>query len=723
MSLLAIEKIFNKKDAVSQLILEYKKGNFLNLTASEKEIIHKGIEENVSHARFIASSNYIISGLLHDKDDTIELIKRKGLFRYSKYLETKNIIESLCNKILSLSGDLNLNQNQLKYFKTIKNLSPIYNILDQKRSSIINEIRNFKKLQNKGIKKSLIKTLLVYIDSLFLKNYYPAQKECPQTLNYYSKEKISEAISYIIFLYKDLFGFEEIEKLLIDEGYILSKAIEKIILDACHFKDLREFEIMIDNFSYECISENQNIIIQPFIPDFEKSIKIGYIRTEQTKYYDFHYNFRNLGFTSLENVINKLNEFCKNHTIDLVKHTDSFNSPRYTIEIPEPIYNLLANKFLHPDTLFEEEAQYISYVFKEQFLTLEKLKNFYIRNTLSLFDFLKIKRFFMLLNLLFSKNILEKTKDTPEILFRSIIPALRKDFIYEILSHVTTKDKIADFLDIVTWRPEQREIFDLQYQPFLFSGNYYIIPVNVFVNSNTIRNIFALEYKLNNPQIFDDGRYDPISEKLTKSFKYQEFATHGKTNYSFKNGGDIDFLAYKEDFLFVAECKNSLLPTDIYELRNIYDSLNKANKQLNLILDALKDSNTIKEISDKINYDLKNIKRIQTAVITSTRLFVGSSFWNHPVRSVHEITNFLETGNIEKNDGEYSLWGNDTFTINDLINYLNDNNPFIKLFYESMELRKLEYHFNSFRVSFETYSLNTQKLELNFNNLRLRKIK
>jgi len=48
---------------------------------------------------------------------------------------------------------------------------------------------------------------------------------------------------------------------------------------------------------------------------------------------------------------------------------------------------------------------------------------------------------------------------------------------------------------------------------------------------------------------------------------------------------------YKEDFLFVAECKNSLLPTDIYELRNIYDSLNKANKQLNLVLDALKDSN------------------------------------------------------------------------------------------------------------------------------------
>lgn len=329
----------------------------------------------------------------------------------------------------------------------------------------------------------------------------------------------------------------------------------------------------------------------------------------------------------------------------------------------------------------------------------------------------------MFLNLLFSKNILEKTKDNPEILFRSITPVLIKDFIYEILSHVTTKYKIDDFLDIVTWDPEQGKIFDLQYQSFLFSGNYYIIPVNVFVNSNTIRNIFASGYKLNNTQIFDDGKYDPISESLEKSFQCQGFRTIKKINYSFRTCGEIDFLAYKEDFLFIAECKNSLLPTNIYELRNIYDSLNKANKQLNLVLDALKDSNTRKEISSKIRYDLKNIKRIRTAIITNNRIFIGLSFWNHPVRSVHEITNFLEKGNVEKNDGEYSLWENDTFTINDLVNYLSDNNPFIRLFYESMEPRKLEYHFNNLQVSFETYSLNTQRLELNFNNLRLRKVK
>ncbi len=231
MSLLEIEKIFNKKDAVSQLINEYKKGNVLNLTTFEKETIHKRIKENVSRSRFITSLNYIISGLLYDKEDTTEFIKRKGIFRYSNYLEKKGIIESLCNKILSLSIDLN--QNQIKYFKTIRNLSPIYNVLGRKRSSIINKIRNFqKKSQYKNIKKpnSLTKTLLVYIDYLFLINHYPAQKECPQTLNYYSKEKISEAISYIIFLYQDLFGFEEIEKLFIDENYILSNSHTNVLV-------------------------------------------------------------------------------------------------------------------------------------------------------------------------------------------------------------------------------------------------------------------------------------------------------------------------------------------------------------------------------------------------------------------------------------------------------------------------------------------------------------
>ncbi|MEK6590048.1 MAG: hypothetical protein AABZ11_05155 [Nitrospinota bacterium] len=142
-------------------------------------------------------------------------------------------------------------------------------------------------------------------------------------------------------------------------------------------------------------------------------------------------------------------------------------------------------------------------------------------------------------------------------------------------------------MKIITWDPSEDTVFDVQYQPFVKTGEAYMVPVCIFVLSNCIRNVFASEYKSGNPAILDDGKYDAISESLQKAFETQQFKVITRIPHSFKHGGDIDFLAYKDNFLFIAECKKFLHPTNIYEQRTIFDGLKKARNQLDLILEAL----------------------------------------------------------------------------------------------------------------------------------------
>lgn len=715
-----IENI-TKKDLSETIIKDFETGNRLDLTGSEKGEIQRRIEEYALKTKFIPTLNYLVIGLLYDVTQTFDKIKRKGLFRYSTHLNNKNIIEPLFKRILELSDKLSLNRHEVLYLKSIINLSPLHKILKNCHRYLINEIVQFNKRPLVyGTKPSLVKTLISYLDYLFLIGYYPSKQEDPNALEFYGKEAISEAVSYIIFLKKEMYGLNESDGFMIDEDYVSNGRINELLLKACQFKKLQEFEILIEHFSYTCENKNNKVIIRPPAPDMEKSIRLGYIKTELQRNYDMQkldQSYRRT--TSLKMVSKKIEALSH---IELLKFTESYNIPHYILQVPEPILGILADTLLKQDLLFAEEIEYLSHIFKEQLLNLEKVKSFYIKDNFSLFDFIKIKRFFVILHSLFSKNLQEKLQDNREILLRSLIPTFTKEKLYQLLCKLFSRESVDDFLDVVVWDPDEKSIFDLQYQPFLKLNDLFMLPVSIFVYSNTIRNIFASQYKSGNPKIFDDGRYDPIADKLEQVFKDKSFKTFKQISHSYKNGGDIDFLAHTDNFLFIAECKNSLLPASIYELRTVYDNINKANKQLNLILEGINSSQIIKELSRKIRFDLSKIKKIKTAIVTSNRLFTGSQNWQHPVRNINELLNVVQTGNVRTRDGLFSIWEGKEFSVNDLINYLDDSNILNRVFYDSMVKKELSFKDKTFELVFETYALYGPLVEDNFKSLSLRKV-
>jgi len=97
-----------QKEVSSQLIKDSKCDNRLALSKSEKKKIFEQFEQSISKNKFGYSFNYLVLGLLYDKNSFLNNIKRKGIFRYSKYLNQKCIIENLVSEILLLSDYLEL---------------------------------------------------------------------------------------------------------------------------------------------------------------------------------------------------------------------------------------------------------------------------------------------------------------------------------------------------------------------------------------------------------------------------------------------------------------------------------------------------------------------------------------------------------------------------------------------------------------------------------------
>jgi hypothetical protein len=480
---------------------------------------------------------------------------------------------------------------------------------------------------------------------------------------------------------------------------VKSGEISKLIIPACFLIDFREFEIFIDHFDYTCIKDSRKLLIRAPFKDFEKSIRLGYIRTEIQLFND---RGNPEGVASMEDVVEELNKI---DSLIVFKLSETYNYPRYVVQIPEPLYDLLIEKFIKPDALFKEEVMYLSSIFKEQLLNPGDLDKIKIKKDLSLFDFMKIRRVFMLFYMLFAKEIYKREKVDTDLLLRSLIPVYPEDTFFKLMQKLLPTQKIDSFLDIVCWEPGLKVVFDLQYHSILYIDNFFLIPLSIFANSNSIRNLFASEYKVNNISLLKDGLTDRLVDKLDALLKEAKIEGFKSTSI---NGTDVDLFAFFENTLFVFECKHNLMPVNPFDLRTTYDYIKKAEIQLDKIVNAFNNGDLIKVLEKKHNIDLSGITTIQACIVLSNRLFNGNIF-KYPVRNINEIDNVFNVGTIGTEHGTFWLWKDKKLTIDFLLEYFSLDNKLIELIYDSLSTKELIYKFGEFEINFETYSLEFSK--------------
>lgn len=658
-----------------------------------KDLLKKA-EISISKGDYLVSSNILFVTLFYEPEGTFNFIKKKGLFRYSKYASKKCIVKPLASELIEIGKNFgNFSQELFVYLNSVINYATISESYKAIEKTIIKEFKIFEKNHKD---KSIIKTLLSATDYLFLSNYYPENVKDLSALSSRTKEEISSAVSFLIHFYTDRIKRNQINISRVDEEYIRSGAISRLIIPACYFLDFREFELMIDCFQYTCTKEIDKLYIKPPFDDFEKSIRAGYIKAEIQTVNDII----NVDYAiSLDEFIDKLND---QDFFKFFKKTETNDYPRYRLEVPEPVFDFIVKHFMKPDALFKEEIMYLSSIFKEQLINPKDLENIEIIDDLTLFDFIKIRRVFLLFFMMFAKEIYKIEKVETDLLFRSLIPMHPEEQFFKLMEKLFPTDKIESFLDIVCWEPGLDFVFDLQYHPIIYLREHFIIPLSIFANSNTIRNLYASQYKKANNALLNTG--ENLVSELTHTLKQINITCYSDISI---NVTDIDVCAIYEDTLFVFECKHTLHPVSPYDLRTTYDYIKKAENQLDKINQCFIDGKLMEQLKHKLKVETDGITRIVSCVVLSNRLFNGNIF-KYPVRYIHEIKNLLINGEMRTEDGVFSVWEEGKLTKNFMLDYFSHSNKLTTLLMDSLSKRTLTYELAFPEIMFDKYYLDTE---------------
>ena len=184
-----------------------------------------------------------------------------------------------------------------------------------------------------------------------------------------------------------------------------------------------------------------------------------------------------------------------------------------------------------------------------------------------------------------------------------------------------------------------------------------------------------------------------------------------KYKYSGKSG-EIDVLVVSDEELIVIECKAPLMPTSNFEMRAIFEHIEKASKQLDLSQSAFEDDGFRKKFfRDNIKLDGKK-RIIRTCIVLGNRLFSTWAGNKHPIRYIHELDMVLNNGEIQSPFTKWSIWQGEKYAHDDLVDFLNQEGQLMQIMQDTMDKCDNIISINGKRIIYESYMWDMEKLFL-----------
>ncbi|NBD17168.1 MAG: hypothetical protein GVY04_13805 [Cyanobacteria bacterium] len=378
----------------------------------------------------------------------------------------------------------------------------------------------------------------------------------------------------------------------------------------------------------------------------------------------------------------------------------------------EPLKECLRSK-----SIFLEETMFISNIEKNFFITFKEINEITVYKNLSLFDIIQMQRLFTFMFLLFWEYIEDNGLKGTDLFWRSILPVFELGAFKDFLAQFFSQKKVNSFFELFAWSPEKNKFFDLQTYPFIMLNEWVILPLGILSNSNLCRNILqATGFRFDS-----ESSQDPIVFAMERCLKEVSSIFRSNLKYSFQGiDGEIDVLAVIDDYIFIFECKNSLHPCSPFELRTTYDYIKKAAKQLSDFQKLWQEELFRDYIAHKIKSQ-KLPSKLSLCIVTGNRMFPGWREEGYSVRSVHELLNFINSGEfrihsydssaIDENRKTtiFKLWKQTNFNSKDLFKYIEED--FIhKYYFESMIKRETKIQFKDKILTKESYGLDMNKL-------------
>ncbi len=326
--------VINTENITERIIADYNSGDLPRVQGRQLVSLLSELRVYfIDSQRYVPSVNRLTLCILSDQTRTFSYIRRKGLFRQSKYVEKREIVSNLVRYLLLNRTTLDISLHNLNYLESIQAFVETHRLFQRMRAFIVGDLMDIKASWGKSNTKSIVKTMISFVEALFQSNHQISEHQDDNRLSFYSKEDIAESFSLILFLYSKGRELNIKDTLDIDMNLINSGRLERLLVVGCKYRVLLGLEILIDHFGYCATLSRRRITIKAPDEELEMSIMLSWIRQQLQLQYLFHSIIRQPYARDLvpyEHLINTITG-----KMSLISYKEEFGLRRYRLEIPE----------------------------------------------------------------------------------------------------------------------------------------------------------------------------------------------------------------------------------------------------------------------------------------------------------------------------------------------------------------------------------------------------
>jgi hypothetical protein len=635
--------------------------------------------------------------LLADANGIVSLMRRKGVLRASRYKFQSGSLVCVVDAAIQIAPSLQMLPERVAYLRSVRALLVLAPYALQLRESLV--------LRLHDRKASVCKTLLVLVNTLFSKNWVGDRNEDSESLKHWSAEEFASAFSSLFVMLREEVGIVEEMWQYTDEqsNWALEAIYGSMLLDAAKLNEIYDSETLIDGLPYQARVEGNTVTVSAVDPDLEKSIRLGYIQTDQ------QVSIRAIGvaraFREQATARRSIQEY--------IREAFGAGMGELVQLVTEPIgrlvfgmpHSALFYSPLSTDILFLDEAEMLYGAGIENFQPKDG-PSLRVSKNLTALDIIKVQRLFSFIDAVFVEKLqtFDEEQLRESLRVRSTIPIILHDQLTQILEWILPKEKVEEALKLLTLQGNE-DYVDIQYRPLIKAGKWYVVAPAIVAKSNLLRNVVMA----NQLRTSATMAKDPMEAAVVSALKQAGFMVRANFKFNMNGKRETDILCWRDGELFVFECKNSYHPCSPHELRTSFEHLKTAEIQLDVRLAWLTDASNQAKLLKWLKWDVPTTKKVHTGIVTANRAFTGYRLGVHPVRQAHELINVLLRGYVACTDGQPPLrfWREEFFHATDLIDYLQGQ-AIVRIQYGLLEPFTRRVQIGTKTLAFENYTMNLQ---------------
>lgn len=600
-----------------------------------------------------------LSLVMADADKTIASLRRHGYLRASRYDFQAGCVFKAVQAIYDVRHMLQVRPDRLVYLESVLAMHSLAPEIHKLRKGILTRLRPRKRIA--------LKTLMVIINQLFAHGWIGSKHESALKLTHYGAEELTEAFSTILDLFRKNFELSNDLWNYVDELALqpTMSIYENMLIDAARINEFKTAETLIDGLPYRASIKGAMVTVSSIDPDLEKSVRHGYIQMDLQLALRASALYKakadGNGPMSLSDFVQSAFEAGMGEMVQ-VKSKPFTRLVFGMIPTPEFFQPISANHLFLEDILSLLHLSVEDY--NEDIIRVTK-----VNEHVSSMDILKIQRLFGFVSNVYQSKLasVEETWERKQLTLRSVIPIFQHDNLLSLISMVLPEGNAEEVLRLLTL-DDAHDYVDLQYTPFIRMGEWYAVAPALLANSNLVRNIICFQNL--RPNLI--GITDPMQQAVVEALESAGFKVRSGFEANIDGKRETDILAWRDGVFFIFECKNAYHPCSAHEMRNSFDHIKTAGKQLDIRLDWLRDHAHQVALFRALGWDVPPTDEIQTSIIIANRVFNGYMQGRHPVRQAHELINVVLRGEIRLSEPERTLlfWKEPAFQTTDLVAYL-----------------------------------------------------